>query len=370
MVICGICTESISSRKPTVTCSICKLQVHPSCLHASADLVALFNSVKGLYWKCDTCTESCITINDKEVGRLLDEKVERALSAVNSKLTTLQSEIVKTIRVSAPDVPPVDVPSYSTVLKNRSLPAMIIQPKNSSQNPSQTRSDIARGLSLEHNEIQLSRIKNLRNGGVLVGCKTKEDHERLSGAVQEKMGQSYSVKEVSGVFPRIRMVGLSEEYPPETLPGLLKRCNTEIFSANTECKVVKIFPTRRDVSVFQCVLQLDRTTYDRVMKFGNLFVGFDSCVVYDAIEIFRCYNCNEFYHSSKSCKKAVVCPLCGLNHDVKSCRSNDRKCSNCCALNSRLSLTVPTDHAVWEKDKCSAYKRAGDKLRADILSVK
>ena len=138
-----------------------------------------------------------------------------------------------------------------------------------------------------------------------------------------------------GVLPRVRIVGMSEKYSEDQLADYLKKCNADLLS-DAECKLIKLFPLRKNINIFQCILQLDRRSYDRVITAGNLFVGFDSCSVFDAVEVYRCFNCNEFSHSSKFCKKPVSCPICGKNHDVKQCKSKEFHCTNCANLKNVL----------------------------------
>lgn len=149
----------------------------------------------------------------------------------------------------------------------------------------------------------------------------------------------------------------------------IKKLNADLFALNTECKLVKFIPTKNNKNIFQATLQLDHKTYDRVIRAGNLFVGYDCCAVYGAIEIPRCFTCNEFHHYARSCQKSISCPRCSENHDLKSCKSDILCCSNCLNLKN-ISTRVSTDHAVWEVSKCTAYIRAKDKVRNEILAVK
>lgn len=365
MSVCVFCSAAIK-RKPSISCAICKKQAHPTCVTETVDLVQLLSSIKGLSWKCNDCSENCISMNHADISKLLDEKVESVLSIVNDKIASIQSDIAMTTKVSFPVT--AEQPSYSDILKNNTQPAIIIQPKNLGQPISQTKSDISQNINPSQSNIQLAKVKNLKNGGVLIGCKNSEDNVKFKKMVQEKMSQSYEVRELHGVLPRVRIVGMSEKLAEDQLADYIKKCNSDLLS-NSECKLIKLFPLRKNKDIFQCILQLDRHSYDRVIKAGNLFVGFDSCAVFDAVEVYRCFRCNEFHHSSKFCKKPISCPLCGKNHDVKQCKSKQFHCTNCANLKNIDNIDVSTDHAVWAKEKCTAYIRARDKLQNDLLSI-
>nr|CAI5825122.1 unnamed protein product [Callosobruchus analis] len=107
-----------------------------------------------------------------------------------------------------------------------------------------------------------------------------------------------------------------------------------MFTAISEWKVSKIYPTKKNADVFQATVQVDK---ERILKNGNLFVALDSCNVFDALVVYRCFTCNEYDHSSRKRKIPVVCPLCAENHELKQCRSKSQKCSNCTKLRKKIA---------------------------------
>jgi hypothetical protein len=127
---------------------------------------------------------------------------------------------------------------------------------------------------------------------------------------------------------------------------------------------------KKNNKVFQAVVQVDRLTYDRLIKAGDLFIGYDHCYVFDAVEILRCYNCNEFKHSSKNCNQKRSCPRCavvdGLDHAVAECKASGFKCINCLKRVQRDKIDLDVNHAAWDVD-CPTYKVAVEKFKDDVL---
>lgn len=206
--------------------------------------------------------------------------------------------------------------------------------------------------------IHLSKVKKIKNGGLLVGCSNREENEKLRQLAAEKLAADYDIKEVKGIHPRIRVVGFTEKFTAEELVQYAAKMNTHLFADGWECSVLSITPTKRNKDIHQAVLQLDRTTYYNVMKAGYMFVGYDCCQIYDAISVVRCFNCNGYNHSARACSKPVSCPRCRLDHAVTDCSSDKLCCVNCGA-----------DHAAWDS-KCPVYIKAVDKLRADLLATR
>nr|CAI5858938.1 unnamed protein product [Callosobruchus analis] len=226
------------------------------------------------------------------------------------------------------------------------------------QGTTKTKTDILQNVNPVTDDIQISKIKHVKDGGILIGCKTAEDNLKLKSMVQEKLVEAYDVREVGGVNPRIRIVGMTREYSSDQLRFQLLKMNIELIVNQNECKVIKIMPFKRDNQKFQVIVQVDKASYEKILKAGNVFIGLDSCKIFDAVQVSRCFNCNGFNHSSKFCKKERSCPRCGENHAVKDCKSVTLKCVNCCIRNVKLSRMLVL-----------IMLQACNKLREDILSV-
>lgn len=365
MVSCYLCQSIISRTKPGIFCEVCKKQAHSTCISSnkSIDILATINAVPGLAWKCEECRGSCISVNQADITTMLDTKVENAISLIQKQIASIKSDVAKAVKENSPS----EILRYSDIVKNKTYPAVIIQPKNPGHAVSQTKADLIHSVDPCQSEVQLARVRNTKDGGLVVGCRSREENEKFRKLVAEKLSADYDIKEVKGISPRLRIVGFSEKYDEETLHNLILKCNQDIFSDDSECKIVKIFATRKNNSIFQAIVQFDKLSYEKIVKAGHLFIAYDSCSVFDAIEVYRCFKCNEFNHSATRCRKSVSCPICSGEHDVKQCKSQIPKCSNCIKLHA-TDNTISTDHAVWERDKCAVYCRALDKLKSDIFN--
>lgn len=121
--------------------------------------------------------------------------------------------------------------------------------------------------------------------------------------------------------------------------------------------------------MYQAILEVDKVTYDSMMKDMGLFVGYDYCTVYNALQVRRCFRCNELNHTSARCTKHISCPRCSLDHDVKSCVATTLKCINCVRENQSKNSTISTEHAAWDT-RCPTYINCLEKLKQDFLISK
>lgn len=365
MVNCVKCSAAVSRTKPAISCDVCKSQYHSVCVSKSMDIIPILSQIPGLTWKCEQCRESSVTLNGKTISDFIESKLDESFVQLKQKVDSIKVELLNRSACVTPAVVN-DPPRYADIVKNKTLPAVIVQPKNQ-QAITKTREDIMSRVNPADSDLQLSRVRTIKDGGLLIGCSSKADNSKLVSLLQENLPTDYVVKQVNGISPRIRVVGLSASYSDEYITKYLAKCNSGLFLDNSECSVLKTIPLKNKPEQFQSIVQVDKTSYERVLKAGHVLVGLDSCVVYDAVEVFRCFKCNDYNHSSSKCVNQISCPLCGDAHNVKDCKSTVKKCINCCKHNAQGGPNVPTNHAVWDRNSCSVYKSALDRLKSDLL---
>lgn len=371
MTMCKVCSTLTSSRKPSIICSgPCSNEYHVSCIYSgSLDLLSLVNKIDGLSWKCAECTNTCLLINEVKLTEIIQSKVMNAVSQLSAQFELFKNEFFQKFPTANFPHTTLDQPAkYADIVRSKTEPVVIVKPKNPNQQNSQTKADIMQRINPVDSNIQLSKVKNVKNGGVVIGCKSLEENARFKKLAVEKLPSTYEVTEARGLNPRIRIVGIREKMDDDELLSIIHSMNNHLINNNSDLKLIKFYATRKNNNIYQAIIQLDKISYNRVIQAGNLFVGYDSCRVYDAIDIYRCYNCNEFHHSSKFCKNPCTCPRCGENHVVSNCKSPILKCVNCVSLKDKLkSDNISIDHASWDIHKCTAYIQARDKIRADLL---
>jgi hypothetical protein len=365
MVKCKICEQPINFRKQFITCNgPCETSFHIACAGVDPDLPAVIEKNSGLSWRCLDCRASSVFFNQARIDDLLSD--------LNLKFESFKTEFLKLAEENLSNAAKNFTspgPLFSDTVRRHNNPAIIIQPKNQQIN-SQTKSDIFQNIDPLERQIQIGRIKNVKNGGVLIAGNSTVDNEKLKKLAVDKLSNAYEVKEVKPLNPRIRVVGMSEKWELEHLTSYLIQINKHLFSIKPECKIINFGPTKKNDKIFQALVQVDQDSYSKIIDAGRLIVGYDSCNVYDAIEVRRCFNCNEFQHIATNCKNQLTCPKCGFGHDLKNCKSTFKRCVNCLLLNKKDKTNFDVNHSVWDVRDCQAYQRLLNKIKSEILGIK
>ena len=379
---CGTCLGAIDPDEVTfVRCNgTCDKIFHPTCVNIPSELLRHLRSFPGLSWKCADCNRKCFCIDQVGLNTILNEKYTEMLQNLNTVFADLKTGFLKIAETKlseskSPTTSSEPMP-YSDILKNKTQPAILIKPKTT-QTAVKTRVDLKENISTVDMQLSLSKVKSMKNGDMLVGFNSKEDNNRFKKAADEKLADKYDIVMLKGVQPRIKIVGLNQIYTEAEIVDYVEhaiRNNITDINLTAECSFIKLWPTKKNAKIYQAIVQLDRKSYETVMNMGALFIGYDYCNVYDAVEILRCFNCNGYHHSSKHCKNKKSCPRCAkvndegdeLLHKVSECNVDHFQCINCITAIKNGEADISSNHAAWDTC-CPIYIRAVERFKKDLL---
>ncbi|KAJ3666267.1 hypothetical protein Zmor_001720 [Zophobas morio] len=405
---CSKCFLKIGRNDLNVSCNQCKHYYHIKCggltveSYQSMDDKELLNK-----WLCSFCklkkntsstgiqTDSAdddiVTVSVAELKHLFTNILNQELQPLIQQIDSLKSEIqqlsnqntqlredvVKLARDNgSSNKTPDHVPTSSatsaretyaeTVAKSINN-TVIVRPKDKSQTINKTKSDIMANIDSVASSV--SKVKNLKDGGILLGC---QDITRFKRLADDKLAGAYDIREVSTLKPRIRIAGISKDVSESSVLDFLVKQNEFIFSNDEEnvYKLIKFLPVKNKSDRFQVIVEVDIASYKKAISIGHCLIGLDRCSIFCGIDIFRCFTCNGFNHSSSSCKSNVICPRCAGNHSVKECQAEKLRCINCTNMKSSGNHDqINDDHAAWDRDNCHSYSAAINKIKRDVFGL-
>ena len=255
-------------------------------------------------------------------------------------------------------------PTYADKLRDTST--IILKPKNIVQTASKTKSDIITKINPANSNLEITDVRTVKNGGILLKCRNPEELTKLTQ--DDEFKGSYDIRDFKTPLPRLRIAGISEDINEDSIISFLTKQNKHIFTSSSQCKLLKYYPLKNRKNIFQIIIQVDIETYKPALDIGHCLIGLDGCNIFDAIEVFRCYNCNGLGHEKKACKNNLSCPRCGDKHHIKECKAEKFNCLNCCNVRDKNNLTEDdVSHATWDYNKCMFYKQYVTKVRTDLF---
>lgn len=355
MANCPACKEDIRRTTKYVKCyGLCGDFYHQKCGNVSDKGYAVLQDFPNFGWRCDQCMKKGTVDMFKMVQqftKLIDEK----LSKQHEMLMT-HDEILKGMNEKIVERG-TSVTTYANVAKTKKQdPVLVIKPKNSEQKNMITKNDVKKHI--DPVELEVSGIRNISNGGILVECKNEEAVKKLKEEAVKKLGEDYSVSVPKKLTPRVKVIGLSEKLQPEQIEANIKAQNHYVEDESARIKVVHIQEMKDKRRGYCVYMEVDGKTYKKMLLEQKLNIGWDRCKVYDAVSVKRCYKCSGFNHKASECRGEKACPRCADNHDVTDCKAekNNIKCINCVRAVEKLKIKLDVQHEVWSQD-CAVYRR-------------
>lgn len=375
MRLCSVCKKG----DKVFSCDKCKQLFCENCIGLSASEVRCLELKKRvLLFHCKGCSSLSGQDMAIELEAVLKSKMDLALDDLNAAFESFKADFLRMASQKLSGLATVNQPiassagvTYAGAVSKSIQQSVMVKPRDTNQGNSKTKLDLVAGIDPVGSQIRINTVKHIRNGGLVVGCGGAGDADKFVKLAGEKLSSGYDVHLLKRVLPRVRIVGISENLTPDVLKEYILKQNEDLFCNSEDCKILKFGSIKNNKNVYQATLQLDTVSYNRVLKAGHLIVGFDVCRAYDAIELTRCYRCNGFNHTSRSCKRDKSCPRCGADHEVGECTvaAADLCCVNCVRANGKHGKSFETGHAVWDSQACSVYKQLVGKLKSDLFGM-
>jgi hypothetical protein len=389
--ICAVCKTSVTKKKaPGVQCGgSCKMFFHfEKCAKLSPEECDSIEKGR-LVYQCPICKKKRVsqvfprrdsvsdfddTANNMSLEKVVEAQNElkeevrnlmKIVGEMNKKIGVFDTVIRRFEKIAdklenkvqekkAEASPNLQKVSYANIVqKNKQV--VIVRPKNTEQLGAETINQI-KAVS-DPVASNISGLKSVSNGGVAIMCSDPESTAKCREEIAEKLGDEYEVNVSKQKKPLLKVWGLSDLLEGDDLVTRLKKQNSCV-AQNAEIKVVTIKRNPRGVV---CLLEVDQTTHEILLTNGRVFIGWDSCRVYQHIDILRCFKCSQFGHRAVNCPYEICCAKCSGNHDGKDCVSDQEKCVNCVWANDRLKLNLDVCHPSYSL-KCPSYLRKVSQL--------
>lgn len=336
---CGKCSTKIKDGESVVTCSgFCKLKHHSKCGALSGSEAQHVNNSKNIKWFCDKCLIFIDFVNQiqNEIKDLKESVSKRFEDFENTQRgTTSENRTTNEVKKS-----------YAKVASE----VVVIKPKNA-QDSKKTKEEIQKKLQPATLEVGITEIKNIRDGGVIIKCKHKEEVEKIKAAAEKKLNKKYNINIPDQKNPCIKIMDIEEEMNENDLKNSILKQNQYLQhdSSILEVKVVKKMKTRY-LSIIEC----DPLSFTKIIEQNQLSIGWSTCRVFEYVNVYRCYKCGGFDHKSSDCE-IIRCFKCGKNgHTKDGCEVSDVNCANCMAANGKLNLKLKADHSIFDLS-CPCY---------------
>ncbi|XP_037942901.1 uncharacterized protein LOC119675767 [Teleopsis dalmanni] len=235
--------------------------------------------------------------------------------------------------------------SYAEKLKssNTSTVPITVKPIRK-QLGDDTKKDLKMKINPSELNVKVNGFRTRNDGRVTIKCVTSKEREILANDIKKKLSDQYIIETPVLRYPKLFISGISEKLENEDLVLAIKNQNNIIVQ---HIKVLKVYESYKNKKTFNAIVEIDGKAFKQFMKERRINIRWDRCIVYEHLNVMRCYKCWGFNHKASVCKEIDnVCAKCSeTGHTHKECKNVFIKCVNCVKAKKTLNLReLSTDH--------------------------
>ena len=409
--MCNACGNDVDIIQFSVQCFNCKVLFHAvDCLDSSYCVSAKTaftqhirpaleksgsydNRFGKFFFMCDECctefeTKQVVT-SDRRVD-IIDKKMDNIRHEFRNELSDLKKLVISATfpntassqphspnqALSQPEVvqPAWLDPSYT----NKLFEQKVVIVKKSDTQGKAIESSVLRKTCVDNGiQVLKSFSKSKDEIGLVV------DSDKTAKKLVEKLKLSAPQHKVSNLpakTPTINVVGIPPTITKEALKYELFQQNPAIKSIHDDLNgegegkfsVLSISPLKNNSELGRASIAVSNSIRDYISKVSSdrLFLGNGTCKVYDNFHVKRCFNCQNYGHTSDKCNQSVICGYCAGKHETRSCgvKGNADLSQQCCSNCHNSSVPNYKDncqHPTYSND-CPIFKLEQEKLKRSI----
>lgn len=249
--------------------------------------------------------------------------------------------------------------SYAAVAKkNRNV--FIVRPKQSNAETKTTRDKVKKNVNPVVSGVV--SMENISNGGVVVVCNSEENMNKLKAATEKKLGNEFTVDFAKKRMPKIKIVGMSEKLSNEDICESIRGQNHWV--GENVFKIVNVYSVKD--KYYSAILEVDAQMFEACMREKYITVGWESCKVYEHVNVLMCLKCCGYNHKAKDCNGKEACGRCSGSHKTAECTSQAEKCINCVLANKKFNMKLDVNHHV-SSSECKVRKRKIDIAKQHVM---
>ena len=321
-----------------------KLHVKPE-----IDVYAVTNEIENIIGN----SRSSLPEKDREKLRnkvTILAKMIQDLRAENATLKAatrwLQQDVPNIIKLTAKEVAPTVVPSYSDIAKSHPHPAvarpsqtpnkqLFLKPK-SQLTAEKAKETLKQNLKPRENKIKIKSIRSTKTNVLIVDLEGPSDEAKILN--DKKITEHFSVEKPRKRNPLMIIYDVDAKIKQEELPAIITSQNFEDGEGNKEDIKPRFRTGPRNKAVVHWVIEVSPQIRKTLLNCGRCYIEYTSCKIKDFLQVAKCSKCKDLGHVQKYCtSETTACNKCGENHEQKDCKSETTKCIPCSKRNKKCN---------------------------------
>lgn len=151
--------------------------------------------------------------------------------------------------------------------------------------------------------------KQNKKGGVVLKCVNESaDIKLVRDKIQEGLGDVYEATGKNLLKNRVKIIGIDQFEHDKPDEVIAENIINQYGLDRSLCELKIVFKSALKYSKFSLIIETNLQSFKTLMV-GRIRIGWSLCRVVQELDVVRCYNCSQYGHLSKYCKKKTTCPI-------------------------------------------------------------
>lgn len=183
-----------------------------------------------------------------------------------------------------------------------------------------------------------------------------ESVDKAEQILKSKLSDACEIKREEVKNPKVKIVGIGSTMNIDASEIEEDINSRNIGEYSSKAQVLHMY-TNTKTKFCSVILEVNADLYKCIRNNNNrVFVGCQSCRVFDLINVKPCFNCGRIGHSGKKCTNITACLKCAKKHKTIECESTVLKCTNCLYSNTTFNTKYNANHVATDVNLCEILK--------------
>lgn len=87
------------------------------------------------------------------------------------------------------------------------------------------------------------------------------------------------------------------------------KSQNDLICESDTIKLIKKYLSGKDKSSMSIIIEVDSRLHKKILDKSSVIVGWNSCHVFDATQVTRCYKCSRLGHLANDCENIIFVAL-------------------------------------------------------------
>lgn len=255
-------------------------------------------------------------------------------------------------------------PSYAEVAKMAPYrSSLLVYDRNEGGTTESTMKKLKTVVNLFDLGVEIARVKNVAEGGLLIQTANKADLKRIEKVIKSNAKDTLRTKKSTKRMPQIEVQRVREHTDDGELVEAIWKQNEHVQASVATLEEflqsIRVNHRRKlNDSETNVILDCTPRMWHTLTTQDRLNMGWSRHNVTNHINAKRCFKCQRYGHKATECKDAHdTCASCREHHRTADCKTSTVQCANCCRFNEHNAKKLSINHRASD-NCCDSYIKA------------